>query len=305
MKTRRRETIVVRAVLPFLLLLGLSTAGCQRGSGVPDSTGTFEATLVDISCIEPGQIISLRVEEGQALHEGDTIAVLDTVRLGIERASVQISLQEVALNRRQAETQLALAEIQLKAARREFARVSDLHEKGSISSIEFDKQETQLDIAKNAVDAAQIARADLDYRERLLREKLRLVGKRIADAVIRAPMDGTVVEKYREEGETLSPAETVVSLADLRHMYALMYIPEPKLGRVELNQGVRLRIDSHPDRDFSGTISWISPEAEFTPKNVQTREARVELVYAVKVTVDNPDGIFKIGMPVEAYLDYK
>ncbi len=302
---KKSGNVVVRAIFVCSLLLALGIAGCQRGPGVPDSTGTFEATLVDISCIEPGQIISLRAEEGQALQKGDTIAVLDTVRLAIERASVEISLQEVALNRRQAETQLALAEIQLKAAQREFARVSDLHDKGSISSIEFDKQETQLDIAKNAVDAARIARADLDYRERLLREKLRLVEKRIADAVIRAPMDGTVVEKYREEGETVGLGETVVSLADLRRMYALIYIPEPKLGRVALNQAVRLRIDSHPDRDFSGTISWISSEAEFTPKNVQTREARVELVYAVKVTVDNPDGIFKIGMPVEAYLDFK
>lgn len=305
MKMGRSENLIVRPVLLFYLFVSLGIVGCQRGSGRPDSTGTFEATLAHVSCIEPGPIISLPVEEGQTLHEGDTIAVLDTTRLAIERASVQISLEELTLSRRQARTQLDLAEIQLKAAEREFGRICDLHEKGSISPSDFDKQETQLDIARNAVEAAQLACAGLDFRERLLREKLRLAEKRIADAIIRAPRDGTVVEKYHEEGETLRAGESIVSLADLRHMYALIYIPEPKLGRVKLNQTVRLRVDSHPDREFSGTISWISPEAEFTPKNVQTREARVELVYAARVTVDNPDGIFKIGMPVEAYLDYE
>jgi len=208
----------------------------------------------------------------------------------------------MGLLRRQAQTQRELAEIQLQAAEREFRRVKSLHDEGSIGTAELDKIQTQLDIAQNAVQAAKLAQADLDYRERGLREKLRLVEKRIADAIVQAPISGTVVEKYHEVGETLTPGESIVSIADLRKMYALVYIPETKLGSIQLNQTIRLRIDTYPDRNFEGRIAWISPEAEFTPKNVQTREARVELVYAIKVTVENPEGIFKIGMPVEAYL---
>ncbi len=277
--------------------------GCRRGADLPDSTGTFEATTVEVSCTEPGTIIYLPVEEGRELQEGDTIAILDTAKLAIERQSTNISLDEIGLLRRQAQTQRELAEIQLQAAEREFRRIKSLHEEGSIGTAELDKLQTQLDIAQNAVLAARIAQGGLDYRERGLRERLRLAEKRIADAVVCAPIAGTVVEKYHEKGETVAPGENIVSLADLRQMYALLYIPETKLGSIRLNQALRLRVDSHPDRKFEGRISWISPEAEFTPKNVQTREARIELVYAIKVMVENPEGIFKIGMPVEAYLE--
>jgi HlyD family secretion protein len=284
------------------LLFGSLVMSCRRGADLPDSTGTFEATVVEISCTEPGTIIYLPVEEGRELQEGDTIAVLDTAKLAIERKSTNISLDEIGLLRRQTQTQRELAEIQLDAAQRELQRVKNLHDEGSIGSAELDKAQTQFDISQNAVKAARIAQADLDYRERELREKLRLVETRIADAVVCAPLSGTVVEKYHEVGETLSPGESIISLSDLSRMYARIYVPETKLGSIQLNQNIRLRIDTYPKKDFEGRIAWISPEAEFTPKNVQTREARVELVYAVKVTIDNPEGIFKIGMPVEAYL---
>jgi len=287
----------------IVLVVSLIMTSCRRGADLPDSTGTFEATVVEISCTEPGTVIYLPVEEGRELQEGDTIAVLDTAKLAIERESTNISLEQMDLLRRQAQTQRELAEIQLQAAEREFRRVKSLHDEGSIGTAELDRLQTQLDVAQNAVLAARIAQGDLDYRERGLREKLRLVEKRVSDAIVRAPTGGTVVEKYHETGETLSPGESIVSLADLRHMYALLYIPETKLGSIRLNQTLRLRVDSHPDRKFEGRISWISPQAEFTPKNVQTREARVELVYAIKVMVANPEGIFKIGMPVEAYLE--
>jgi HlyD family secretion protein len=286
-----------------IFFLALMAIGCRRGADVPDSAGTFEATTVEVSCIEPGAIVYLPVEEGREVGQGDTIAVLDTVKLAIERRSTVISLDEIGLLRRQAQTQRELSEIQLEAAEREFRRVKSLHDEGSVGSAELDKLQTQLDVAKNAVQAAQIAQGDLDYRERSLREKLRLVEKRIADAVVCAPISGTVVEKYHETGETLTPGESIVSLADLQKMYALLYIPETILGKIRLNQMLRLRIDSHPEQKFEGRISWISPQAEFTPKNVQTREARVELVYEIKVNVENPEGIFKIGMPVEAYLE--
>ncbi len=292
----------MRTILIFFLIIGFGITGCQRKADVPDSTGTFEATVVEVSCIESGQILSLYVEGGQELQQGDTIAVIDTARLAIEYSATQVSLSEFELLRKQADSKLALAEIQLKAAEREFKRVRNLYEKNSISSIEFDKHQTLLDVALNTLQSARIARDELDYKEQLLQEKLRLVQKRLDDAIICAPISGTVIEKYHETGEVLGPGGSVVSLADLQHMYALIYIPETKLGDIKLRQTIRLRIDSHPTQDFQGTLSWISPQAEFTPKNVQTREARVELVYAAKVTITNPDGIFKIGMPVEAYL---
>ncbi|MBU1936841.1 biotin/lipoyl-binding protein [bacterium] len=159
----------MRAILVFLLIIGFGIAGCQRVADMPDSTGTFEATVVEVSCVEPGQILSLPVEEGQELQQGDTIAVIDTTRLAIERTSTRVSLRELTVLREQADSKLELAEIQYKAAEREFLRAQTLHDKGSIRSVEFDQHQTQFDVAKNTLQSARIARNELNFKEQLLR----------------------------------------------------------------------------------------------------------------------------------------
>jgi HlyD family secretion protein len=129
-----------------------------------------------------------------------------------------------------------------------------------------------------------------------------LLNKTIADATILSPTAGIVTHKSKEPGEFATPGTTLLTIADLDNVRLNIYIKGIDLGRVHLDQRAEVRIDSHPDRIFGGTVTFISPEAEFTPKNVQTQEERVKLVYRVKIQIPNPEGILKPGMPADASL---
>jgi HlyD family secretion protein len=197
------------------------------------------------------------------------------------------------------------AGIQLTAAKREYARIKELRDKESATSSQMDAQTTALDLAHNSLKGTEMALSDLSFQEASLIEQIRLLDRRILDCVIRSPINGEVVEKYFEQDETIGLAQKILTLADLGEMRLTVYIPEAELGRVKLGSQVRIRIDSEPDKDNIGIVGWISPKAEFTPKNIQTRDARVALVYAVRVRVENPEGVFKIGMPADVYFTAK
>ena len=124
--------------------------------------------------------------------------------------------------------------------------------------------------------------------------------KRLADAAVRAPMDGVVVLKIREPGETVAPGQPVVRLADLDHMWLEMFVPETELDRVKLGQEAEVRIDANPSKAYAGRVTEIAQEAEFTPKTVQTKEQRTKLVFGVKIEVENPEHELKPGMPADA-----
>jgi multidrug resistance efflux pump len=128
------------------------------------------------------------------------------------------------------------------------------------------------------------------------------VKRQIEDASIKAPASGTVVTAAREAGEYVNPGTPLFTLADLSEVYLTIYVSEPKLGHISLGQEAEISVDGMPGRVFSGTVSRIAEEAEFTPKNVQTQDARAELVYEVEITIDNSQGVFKIGMPADALL---
>jgi HlyD family secretion protein len=131
---------------------------------------------------------------------------------------------------------------------------------------------------------------------------LKLLDKQISDAVVTAPSGGSVIEKYSEKGEIVTYGKPLVKIADISKVWLKVYVSEEMLGKIKLGGKADVRIDSMPEKSFTGSITWISPKSEFTPKSVQTRNSRIDLVYAVKITLENPDGIFKIGMPAEVYI---
>jgi HlyD family secretion protein len=142
----------------------------------------------------------------------------------------------------------------------------------------------------------QAAEARLDQA----RAAADLLAKTIADSTITAPAGGIVTHKAVEAGELVTPGATVVTLADLDSVYVMIYVTELEIGRIKLGDGVDVRIDAFPDKPFPGKITYISPEAEFTPKNVQTKEDRVKLVFGVKVEIENKAGLLKPGLPADA-----
>ena len=207
---------------------------------------------------------------------------------------------------------MAQAQAELDAARRDLDRLSGLADRGSATEKSRDDAATRKEIAERAVAGA---RAQLDKlvagprrqeieaarAQRASAEAMvAAVEQQITDATVLAPSDGVVTIRIAEPGEILPPGATIAVLTDLARPWLTVWIDEPSLSRVTLGQSVTVRVDGS-DQDFDGSVSFISPVAEFTPKNVQTPDERAKLVFRVKVRLDNTDGIFKPGMPADAH----
>lgn len=302
--------------------------GCRNeaGNGTILASGTIEAVEVSVAAKTSGQIESIAVEEGSRVQPGDTLAVIDSASLAIQlrQAEAAVDLAESQLQLllkgarvediRQVEEAANQAEATLKLSSEDLERIRNLYDKESATLKMLQDAETRFKVAEAQQAAAQQALQKvrkLSRPEEIKAAQARLaqaeagrdlLKKTIADATILSPTAGIVTHKTREPGEFAGPGITLLTISDLDHVRLNIYVTGADLGRISLGQQAGVRVDSHPGRVFDGTVIFISPEAEFTPKNVQTQEERVKLVYRVKIQIPNPEGILKPGMPADASL---
>jgi HlyD family secretion protein len=318
----------MRAKIILAGTLVLAAAAC-RDQGPRDgisASGTIEAVSVNVGSKVSGEVRELLVEEGARVEPGDRLAVIDhdaldiqlrQARAGAELARAQLELLRSGARRediQQAEEALKQAEASLKVAGDDARRMRELYEGGSVSLKLRDDAEARLIVSRAQRDSAVEA---LNKLRRLARpEEIRaaearlaqalgaadLLERTIADCTISAPVAGVVTRKGLEAGELATPGATVVTIARLDSVHVMIYVTAQELGRVRLGDAVDVRIDSFPDRAFPGRVTYISPEAEFTPKNVQTRQDRVKLVFGVKVEIENREGLLKPGLPADALI---
>jgi len=291
------------------------------------ATGTIEATEVDISAEIGGLIEELAVDEGDRLAEGDLVATIESSRieaevrraeaaLGAARAvleDLEAGARTEELDRARAEVKLAKAALELAEA--DWRRMAELFDQGVASENQRDAAKANADTARSRLDAAKEALRLLEAGSRpdqieaarwQVKEAdaaLHLAEVSLRKARILSPIAGVVLVKDAEQGEVISPGVPIVTIADLEDMWVKIYIDESDLGKTKLGQRARVRVDSFPQKEFAGQITYISDEAEFTPKNIQTREDRVKLVFAVKVGVDNAGGLLKPGMYADIELE--
>lgn len=313
-------------VLAGCLLL-LAACGNNRGPA-PDSSsivlsGTVEAREIDLSFRVGGHIDKLLADEGNRVKQGDVVARLDTrdFQLSLDQATATAAVAKAALatlkaGTRKQEIQVARADLEkaraeLGFARSEVQRVRALVPKHLASVQQLDSQQLQEKVAEATVEQAR--QKLLLLREGTRKEDIQHAEKEYAasmEAVTRArqqlsytnlisPAAGMITVRLKEAGEMTGAGEPVLRLAELAKPWVRGYLSETDLGRVHLGQAVKVRVDGLAGREFNGRLSFISPVAEFTPKTVETRQLRVDLVYRVKVDVDNPGGILKIGMPAD------
>jgi HlyD family secretion protein len=323
-------------VLPVVALLA-AACGDEPPSDTLRLSGHVEATEVRVSADVAGRLTALDVDEGSRVTAGQVIARLDTTdtELAIRRAEADRNQADAQLRLlragtrledvRQAEAQAAAAEGELAAARVEqssaaldLERFEDLLRRNSGSRKQRDDAAARAGVAGERVRSAEEhVRAAREIVERLKAgarpQELEAARSRVAaadaqlatlqeslrDAVITAPATGVITEKLAEVGELLPRGTAVVLITDLDHAWANVYVDEPMVPRLRLGQPAQVFTDAG-GAGLPGTVSYISPRAEFTPRNVQTAEERSKLVYRLKVTVDNRAGILKPGMPVEA-----
>lgn len=293
----------------FLLL----TVGCGNGDdSAIEATGTIEATDVTISAQVAGTVSVLRTDEGARVAPGDTLLLLDQ-----REWRLQVRQAEANLAGAQAQYQLALrgareeditqAEASDLSAQRDLQRMRELRESNSIPQKQLDDAELRATVArqtyeklKNGLRPEEIesARARRDQAE----AQVALLQKKVDDCVIIAPTAGTVLNRFVERGEFVGMGSALVRIANLDQMDLMIYVPEADLPRVAIGQSAKVSVDAFPGRSFEGRVVHISPAAEFTPKNIQTKDERTKLVFGVKVRVANPDGALKAGIPADVVL---
>ncbi len=245
--------------------------GNSRDQGAMTLSGNVEVTEVNIGFKIPGRVLRLFTDEGRTVTRNEKIAELDSA----EYVSMVNQNKALVLN----------AEAQYEKAHKDYDRFTVLYRDGVVSS-------QQMDAAQSAYDAAA---AQL----KLSRATLQTSDVKLADTVIYAPLNGVVLRKNIEEGETVGTGTMIFTIGDLENPWVKVYVKEDKLGLVKLGQRAEIKTDTYPGKVYEGTVTYISSDAEFTPKNVQTREERVKLVFGIKVSVKNVNNELKPGMPAD------
>ncbi len=291
--------MLVFGIAAFLL----SALACSRKhTDVITGSGNLEATEVLVSSKATGQILKLFVEEGSEITVGQVIAVVDTEKTFLQKQQLLAGLDELKLNIQNAQRAVVLAGENLANVQKKYERLKTLLAENSATQQQYDDVETAYKAAEINSQNAKTSLQALRAKEQQIQAQLALTESLLRDAHIISPITGTVLEKYVEQGENIRLGSPVVNLANLQNMWIKIYLSEVELGKVKLGSSADLSISAFPERSFPGKVTWIAAKAEFTPKNVQTKEARADLVYGVKVTVANPDGVLKIGMPAEVVL---
>jgi HlyD family secretion protein len=289
---------IATILLPISLILVLS---CGSDSNNLHFTSVLEGTAIQVPALTGGQIAKLLVDTGYQVDAGDTIAVIDTTELSLKQRQLDASMQELASQTELAKIVLNQAKTDLDYVKERYDRTLILYQKNTATKQTLDDVSNQLQRADTQHKSAQQNLQTLKTKKEQISAELKLVRKKINDAVILAPISGVISTKYFEPAEAVPGMSPIVEMIDLNVLDVKIYISEKMLSQVKYGQEAEVRVDGS-DQNFKGKISWISPKAEFTPKSVLTPETRTSLVYAVNVKVVNQDGILKHGMPVEVVL---
>ena len=288
----------------FLLVSLLLTFGGCAEEEVESlwGSGVLEAEQVLVASTIGGRLLLRTVEEGDRVEEGALIALVDTTAFIEARDLATVGLRGIAVERRQAHNMLETARERLAQALRNRDRVKVLVESDAATQSQLDDLETAVVLAGKQVEAVETSFEAFPVKEREIELRIASLKRQISECSLTAPRSGTVLSVFAESGEVIAPGRGIVTIADLEELYVRVYVPAPLVGRVRLGGGALVAVDSFPDRTFPGRVVHIADEAEFTPRNVQTPEARADLVFAVKVAVANREGLLKIGLPADVDL---
>ncbi|MBS2100465.1 HlyD family efflux transporter periplasmic adaptor subunit [Carboxylicivirga linearis] len=282
--------------ITFLILL----AACNNGESDSDAYGNFEATDKLISSEVSGRVMQLKVDEGQELNVGDVIALVDTTQLIIKRKQLNASRIASQSKIEQVKASIDVLNAQKGVLMKDVTRVYNMYREKAATSKQVDDLQGQVQVMDKQLIGYQTQIASVKAELEVIDAQIAEVEDLLSRCTITMPSEGTVLQKFVEQGEMVMIGKPVVKVADLNEMYLRAFVTGSQLPNIKIGQKVEVRFDKTEDSNqvMEGTISWISSSAEFTPKIVQTKEERVDLVYAIKIAVQN-DGRVKIGMPGE------
>ncbi len=313
----------------ILTISVLTLIGCSNGNDKSkiEATGNIETVNVTISSKTAGEIKKIKYDEGDKVSVGDTIFFIDneSIMLQLKQAEAGRVVAEAQFgllkkgarieDKKQAEMMLLQADASLKQAKNDFDRMQNLYTSKSVTKKQFEDAQTRLDITqaqynaskenydkvKNFARPEELRQAEAKLNQMVATEDL--IKKSFRDSYITSPINGIIVKKYFEKGESVSPMSSLVNISDLSKVNLYIYVTEEELGKVKLGQNADVYTDSFKEKPYKGKVIYISPEAEFTPKNIQTKDERTKLVYKVKIEIPNPNFELKSGMPADAVIN--
>lgn len=283
------------------ILFPLLFAACGNGNNKFDASGTFESEEVIVSSEATGNLQWFAVEEGAVLKKDQVVGAVDTMQLYLKKKQLVGMITSVLSKRPDIATQLATIQKQIDVATTEKKRFENLVQSNAATSKQLDDVNSQLDVLKKQYAATKssltITSQGLDAETLSLKAQIDQINDQIAKSIVKNPLDGTVITKYAKQSEVTANGKALYKIADLSTMILRMYVSGDQLVQIKLGQPVKVSVDDGKGgyRELQGTIYWISAKSEFTPKTIQTKDERANLVYAVKVHVKN-DGLLKMGM---------
>jgi HlyD family secretion protein len=283
-------------LIPLLLF-----SSCQNDETMLDASGSFEAVELIVSSETTGRILELDIQEGDTVQEGSLLGKIDTLQLELKKEQLLANSEGMKSKKMDIQIQTAPLQQQIQTARKEKTRIENLLKSDAVNTKQLDDINAQLILLERQLEAQkttlQNGNKGIESELKALESQMSQLEDQINKGRIISPIGGTVLVKYAEKGELALPGKSLFKVADLNQMYLRAYITAGQLSLVKLGQSVTVLSDLGEGdyKERTGRITWISEEAEFTPKTVQTRDERANLTYAVKVAVPN-DGTLKIGM---------
>lgn len=287
-----KKTIIILTAITMV-------CGCARKNTTADASGTFESTEILVSAEANGRIIDLKLDEGDELSAGLHVATIDTTLLSLQWKEMTAQIKGFRSQTAAAEAQVAVIQQQIENLNIDLNRVRNMVQNNAATQKQLDDLTGGLKVARNQLQSARAQKKSAEAQLEALEAKKGLLKEQIRRCLVNNPIDGIVLEKYVEESELTAAGKPLYKIADINTMILKVYVSGGQLGSVHIGQSCTARIDRGKDYlKYPGKVVWISEQAEFTPKIIQTKEERINLVYGVKVRVKN-DGAIKIGMPGE------
>lgn len=290
----------------YILATLFMLAGCSKTSDA-DASGTFETDEILVSSQAAGQLLKFDVHQGDHLYLNQEIGLVDTLQIHLQKLQLNAQIKSMRSSKPDIESQIAALKSQLSNLQNEKARIENLIAKGAIPTKQLDDINAQIDIINSQISALVTTLSKntsaLDHNVDALEVQTLMLEDQLAKCRVKSPASGTVIAKYVNAGELVNFGTPLLKIADLNSIYLKAYFTSDQLADVKLGQEVKVIADYGGDKQYTytGRVIWISSESEFTPKSIQTRNTRSNLVYAVKIAVEQ-DGNLKLGMHGEVKL---
>ena len=304
MKTNIKDmnTKLIQAGRLGLMLLATTfmLSSCNDDGNTSDAFGNFDVDETVISAESPGELLTFSVQEGQTLKPGQVVGSIDSTDLLLSRAEIMANRQSVTAKLTSINAEIRVLNTQLEVIEKEHKRVLKLLESDAATEKQKDDIEGNIAVIKSKIAAANAQKPAVQAQLDVIEANVAKINNQLSKCIIVNPVEGRVLTKLAEPHELVAPGKPLYKIADTNNVYLKAYVTGTQVSGLKVGQAVSVLLDQPEGglRTLKGTIQWVSDQAEFTPKMIQTREERVSLVYAIKVSVAN-DGTIKIGMPGE------